>query len=239
MDPVLTIIQNLTKPNALIDKNGAFFDNQKLKDCKVFILYFSAHWCPPCRQFTPILAAQYRLYQQQQQQTGSTVIFVSRDRSLQEQLAYMKEAHGDWPALSCQSALQGQMNSAFQVRGIPTVIAVKVSTGEIITSDGRQEIMQNGHLALAQWEQTCVEIDTSIVSSLRDNPPDLFKDASGILLKLIGNILRDPQNLKYRRIRLSNPKIESMLLSANGAFECLFSAGFEEVHKYITRSDSR
>ena len=34
--------------------------------------------------------------------------------------------------------------------------------------------------------------------------------------------------MKYRRIRLSNPKIESMLLVANGAFEALFSMGFEE-----------
>ena len=68
----------------------------------------------------------------------------------------------------------------------------------------------------------------SIVKKLTDNDPKTFQDAKEILLKLINNILRDPQNVKFRRIRLSNPKVESMLLNANGAFDILFSIGFEE-----------
>ena len=57
------------------------------------------------------------------------------------------------------------------------------------------------------------------------------KDACEILVKLLSNVIRDPNNMKYRSIRLSNPKIESKLLAANGAFETLFSVGFEEVRK--------
>ena len=104
------------------------------------------------------------------------------------------------------------LNSSFQVRGIPAVIVIKASNGEIISRDGRQEIMQNGSLAFSNWEQSCIEIDTSIVSALTDNSNEVFKNAVDILLKLINNILKDPQSMKYRRIRLSNPKIESMLL---------------------------
>ena len=104
------------------------------------------------------------------------------------------------------------LNSSFQVRGIPAVIVIKASNGEIISREGRQEIMQNGSLAFSNWEQSCIEIDTSIVSALTDNSNEVFNNAVDILLKLINNILKDPQSMKYRRIRLSNPKIESMLL---------------------------
>ena len=48
------------------------------------------------------------------------------------------------------------------------------------------------------------------------------------MVRLLNNVLRDPGNMKFRSIRLSNPKIESKLLPANGAFEVLFSVGFEE-----------
>lgn len=71
-------------------------------------------------------------------------------------------------------------------------------------------------------------IDTSAVKMLEDNDPHVIKEAGEILLKLIGNVLRDPHNMKYRSVRLSNPKIESKLLVATGAFEILFSVGFEE-----------
>ena len=33
--------------------------NIVLEDKKILCFYFSAHWCPPCRNFTPILADFY------------------------------------------------------------------------------------------------------------------------------------------------------------------------------------
>ena len=89
-----------------------------------------------------------------------------------------------------------------------------------------------GASAFSYWESMAkpVEsaIDTSAVKMLEDNEPLVIKEAGEILLKLIGNVLRDPHNMKYRSVRLSNPKIESKLLVATGAFEILFSVGFEE-----------
>jgi hypothetical protein len=55
------------------------------------------------------------------------------------------------------------------------------------------------------WSELCADVDTSVVASLADNPPDAMKEACEILLRLIGNVLRDPSNLKFRSIRLSNP----------------------------------
>lgn len=44
----------------LMRKNGEVVEaNQVLKEKKVICFYFSAHWCPPCREFTPVLADFY------------------------------------------------------------------------------------------------------------------------------------------------------------------------------------
>jgi len=42
------------------------------------------------------------------------------------------------------------LNSAFEVRGIPSVIVVDTSGG-VVTRDGRSEIMQNGVSAFQSW----------------------------------------------------------------------------------------
>ena len=49
-----------------------------------------------------------------------------------------------------------------------------------------------------------------------------------MFLRLLGNIISDPTNPKYRQVKLTNKTIEEKLLPASGAFEILFSVGFEE-----------
>ena len=96
-------------------------------------------------------------------------------------------------------------------------------TGEVISREGRQEVMSMGAGAFQTWDESHTDVDTSVVEVLKDNAPEVTREAGEILVKLMSNVIRDPQNMKYRQIRLANPKIESKLLSANGAFEILFS----------------
>ena len=41
------------------DKEGKTFPLSSLQGKSVVGLYFSAHWCPPCKGFTPQLAKKY------------------------------------------------------------------------------------------------------------------------------------------------------------------------------------
>lgn len=50
-----------------------------------------------------------------------------------------------------------------------------------------------------------------------------------ILLKLLDNVIREPQNEKYRMIRLENKTIKEKLLSLKGVRELLEKIGFYEV----------
>ena len=51
-----------------------------LKTSRLVGLYFSAHWCPPCRQFTPMLIELYSHLKEENPMHGLEIVFVSSDR---------------------------------------------------------------------------------------------------------------------------------------------------------------
>lgn len=59
--------------------------------------YFSAHWCPPCRRFTPQLVDFYNRVAPQHPEFE--IVFVSFDRSRGEWEDYLREAQMPWPAI--------------------------------------------------------------------------------------------------------------------------------------------
>lgn len=58
---------------------------------KLVAFYFSAHWCPPCRQFTPIL----RDFYTKAAPLGLEIVWFSRDTTVEMMDEYFKE-HGNW-----------------------------------------------------------------------------------------------------------------------------------------------
>ncbi len=51
-----------------------------LSNTRLICCYFSAHWCAPCRQFTPILSEMYDHLKSVFPTHGLEIVFVSRDR---------------------------------------------------------------------------------------------------------------------------------------------------------------
>merc|ERR1719164_217194 len=106
---------------------------------KVVGLYFSAHWCPPCRGFTPKLGEYYKAYQAK----GLPVecVFVSSDK---DEKAF-DEYHGSMPWLALPFADRERKNALskqFKVRGIPTLVILDVD-GSVITTDGREAVTED------------------------------------------------------------------------------------------------
>ena len=125
---------------------------QVLADTPVLAFYFSAHWCPPCRQFTPVLARVHAQARQAASAPRVEVVFVSSDRSEAEMLSYMRESHGDWLAVPHGSPEVAALSARFGVRGIPALVVV-TRDGEEVTREGRQEVSSLGVSALAAWNQ--------------------------------------------------------------------------------------
>ncbi|XP_021415900.2 peptide-N(4)-(N-acetyl-beta-glucosaminyl)asparagine amidase [Oncorhynchus mykiss] len=70
-------------------------------------------------------------------------------------------------------------------------------------------------------------------STLCENSNEVFLDVAKLLITYADNILRNPNEGKYRSIRIGNPTFSTKLLPIRGAVECLFEMGFEEAETHL------
>merc|ERR1711962_364888 len=134
------------KGATLIKADGSNVEaDSSLEGKKEVAFYFSAHWCPPCRQFTPMLKDAYDEYLEEAKDIE--IVFVSSDRSLDDMKKYMEEAHGNWLAMQHNSELGKELKAKFGISTIPALIVCKAD-GTIITKDGRNEVAKAGPEAM-------------------------------------------------------------------------------------------
>ena len=102
-----------------------------LENKKLIALYFSAHWCAPCRKFTPQLVDYYN--QVEPQHPEFEIIFVSCDRSRFNWETYMRDSKMPWPAIDYDQ-LSG-LGNLRQIggSGIPSLVLLD-ATGHILSS---------------------------------------------------------------------------------------------------------
>jgi len=98
-------------------------------------LYFSAHWCPPCKQFTPKLVASYKEHFHAK---GLEIIFVSSDRDTRSFMEYYSEM--PWKAIPQGDKRKDTLSKMFEVEGIPTFVILDTTTGATITTDARSDV---------------------------------------------------------------------------------------------------
>ena len=114
--------------------------NGALPSSGVVGLYFSAHWCPPCRGFTPQLAAAYKDIKAADK--PFEIIFISSDKDQQQFDSYFAEM--PWLGLPFeQRDLKGKLSKKFKVNGIPSLVLLDAKTGKLISTDGRSAISKD------------------------------------------------------------------------------------------------
>ena len=146
----------LTKNSALAGSTSDVSTAEALKGKRVAI-YFSAHWCPPCRSFTPKLAERYK------ELVGKgedfEIVFVSSDKNESS----FQDYFGEMPWLALPFAdrdAKAQLSKKFKVSGIPALIILD-EAGELINKEGRSVVMRDP----SEWK-----------------PPTLWEALSGDLI---------------------------------------------------------
>eukprot|EP00441_Pelagodinium_beii_P000429 CAMPEP_0197703390 /NCGR_PEP_ID=MMETSP1338-20131121/125414_1 /TAXON_ID=43686 ORGANISM="Pelagodinium beii, Strain RCC1491" /NCGR_SAMPLE_ID=MMETSP1338 /ASSEMBLY_ACC=CAM_ASM_000754 /LENGTH=299 /DNA_ID=CAMNT_0043287285 /DNA_START=83 /DNA_END=982 /DNA_ORIENTATION=+ len=119
----------------LLSKSGQVKTAEAFDGKQLVMIYFSAHWCPPCRSFTPLLAQKYRAGAKAR---GIEVIFVSSDQDNESFMNYHSEM--PWLAVPFADRARAQLlGQKYGVRGIPSLIVLDAS-GNLVTTEGRAEV---------------------------------------------------------------------------------------------------
>jgi nucleoredoxin len=147
----------------LLDQSGEVATRDALAGKAAIALYFSAHWCPPCRGFTPQFA---EWYTKDLKKKGLEVVFVSSD---QDEAAF-KEYFGEMPWLAVPFAnkdVKKALDKKFKVQGIPSVVILSPD-GELITKDGRSAVSSDPTGEELPWRSKSFDeifSDAKLVSS--------------------------------------------------------------------------
>jgi nucleoredoxin len=125
-------IQPLVKGDLVYWHNGSLsrFDDEPLEKKKLIALYFSAHWCGPCRKFTPQLVEYYNRVAPQHPEFE--IIFVSVDRNQFGFETDLREANMPWPAIDYQKVAGKDAIRKYAGDGIPCLVVVDPS-GKVIS----------------------------------------------------------------------------------------------------------
>ena len=129
--PEIQILGGKTSGNKMVEYSS-------LKD-KYMMLYFSAHWCPPCKKFTPILSEAYTKLKSERD--NFELVFVSSDREKSAFNDYFKEM--TFCALLFEHRdTKADLSKKYEVQGIPKLIMLGPVTDD---ETGKRELI-NGSL---------------------------------------------------------------------------------------------
>jgi len=147
-----TLAQLLSGP--FLKKDGSTVGREAVEG-KTLGLYFSAHWCPPCRGFTPQLKAFYEDYKSRD--PNFEIVFVSSDKEEAGMLDYFRNDHGDYLALPYSKRDEkGELSAMFGVSGIPT-FAVVGADGKTLNVNARGKVAAGAASVAAEgWEPPAV-----------------------------------------------------------------------------------
>ncbi|KAL7196859.1 hypothetical protein ACSBR1_036803 [Camellia fascicularis] len=121
---------------------------------KTILIYFSAHWCPPCRAFLPKLVEAYQ--EIKAKDDAFKVIFISSDKdqaSFEDFFSTMP-----WLAHPFGDERKESLSRTLKVRGIPMLVALDPK-GRTVTTEARELVMYHGADAYPFTKERLKEIE--------------------------------------------------------------------------------
>jgi len=138
--PMEQLFRNLSQKQILLPNLTTTHIHEAFPN-KIVLLYASAHWCPPCRQFTPQLAQFYS-----QNSDSIEVVFLSCDHDEDEFEKYFKTM--PWKAIPYDDSTREELLGRIQVKGIPRLVVLNSVTGGMLVENAVGQPMN-----VEQWKR--------------------------------------------------------------------------------------
>ena len=126
------------QPKLIESKNGKAvpFEASETKP-EFTAIYYSAHWCPPCRALTPKLVTWYK--NTKARFKNFELVFASSDKDEAAMMDYMKEDKMPWPAIRFDE-IKASGVGKYAAGGIPYLV--------LLDKDGKDLTGQPGN----EWQ---------------------------------------------------------------------------------------
>lgn len=119
----------------LTDAAGKPVKTDSIAKAKYVAVYFSAHWCPPCRKFTPELV---KFVNANRKDGNFEVVLVSSDKDAKAMHEYMSGTKMPWAGTLGATAKLGSVGEG--VPGIPHLRVFDAAGKVVIDTDYDKEV---------------------------------------------------------------------------------------------------
>jgi len=164
-------IAALVKGELVTSRNGILhpYLDAEFEKKKLIALYMSAHWCAPCRQFTPKLVAYYNKVAAAHPEFE--VLFVSNDKTAGAMEGYMRDDQMPWPAVSYDKIASTAALLKYFGSSIPCLVVVD-ENGKVIFDTYEGKNYRGPEAVLADLDQLFAGQSTARVAAnaLRSTP---------------------------------------------------------------------
>jgi len=173
--------------------------------------YFSAHWCGPCRAFTPQLAKMYNKMKEEGRLEDFEIVFVSSDQS-QEGFDEYFGSH-PWVSLPLDHAMCKSLSDLYDCQGIPQLTVVDGETGEVIRQNARGAVSSDPEGKECPWyRKPLYDIDddaeginetTSVIlmfDQVKAEDKDARKKMTEVAAKVATEFAEDKSNVGDKKV---------------------------------------
>jgi len=211
--------------------------DEAVKSKKVLGLYFSAHWCPPCRGFTPVLSQKYTALKKAD--TDFELVFVSSDKTedafndYHKEMTFLALPYADRDA-------KAKLSKKFKVAGIPSLVFVDMETGKLITDEGREGISSDKFIEDFPYAKKPVDVLAELGATLRKPDGSTVATSEALNKDVLGLYFSAHWCPPCRGFTPVLSEKYTALKEAGKSFELVFISSdrdegqFDEYHKEMT-----